>query len=128
MVSLSCGHHYHKICCIRSNDREPPQHGHFDEPGLGCSKLSPMNDDPHELGLICLLCFEGIRVAAAIEGDEAKRLLEAEYELAIDDDDTEPHNDVQEDDLSVWSAERCQEEIDWAICKMRNIASTIPLL
>jgi hypothetical protein len=127
MASFSCGHHYHSVCCERSNVREHPRPSDFGAPGLGCDKTQRFNDDIECVGLVCLICFEGIRVAAAIEGRKAKKLLETESEVAVDDDDDEQQPDEgPEDDPSDWSPERCQEEIDRAVCRIRNLSLLLP--
>ena len=127
VTSLSCGHSYHRICCTRSKVREAPRPGN--EPGLGCIRVTPMNDNGEDVGTVCLLCFEGVRVAAAIEANKAKKLFESECDVVADEDaDSDLQDDGEQDDPASWSSERCQEEIDRAVCRMRNIASTIPPL
>ncbi len=127
MSSFSCGHSYHRVCCSRSNIREPPWTDDFGAPGLGCDKIPQVNEDSDCVGLVCLICFEGVRVAAAIEGRKAKKLLETESDVAADDDDNEPEpDDGPEDDPSDWSPERCQEEIDRAVCRIRNLSALLP--
>ncbi len=122
-VLLTCGHSYHRVCCLNFGTRRTNT-GHS-AVGLGCERTESLMDDDSQ-NMYCIICTEALPFAVRIYGLKAKSLVESPPTENLDDDESEEAEVEDDDTIQKWTPRKCQEAVQRANLMLRSLCDAIP--